>query len=156
MTESDITLHNALANLKSKIHESKATITEGHLPKVMSNAEQLTQLFQNLISNALKFRSDKRTPTVHVSAVESEHEWTFAVADNGIGMEQEHCGRIFQMFQRLNSAMEYPGTGIGLATCKKIAEHHGGRIWAESQLDVGSTFSFTLPKSTIPTSRSDR
>ncbi len=156
VTESDISLHGALANLKHKILEANATIAEGHLPKVMSNTEQLTQLFQNLISNALKFRSDKRTPTIHVSAVESEHEWTFAVADNGIGMNREHFERIFQLFQRLNPATKYPGTGIGLATCKKIAEHHGGRIWVESQCDVGSTFYFTLPKSTIPFSRSGR
>ncbi len=156
LAESDISLHNALANLKHKIEEAKATITEDHLPKVIANAEQLTQLFQNLISNALKFRSDKRPATVHVSAVESEHEWTFAVADNGIGMEQEHFGKIFQMFQRLNSAKQYPGTGIGLATCKKIVEHHSGRIWVESQLDVGSTFSFTLPKSTTLSSASGR
>ncbi len=156
VTESDISLHNALANLKSKIDEAKATITEGHLPKVMSNAEQLTQLFQNLIANAVKFRSDKRAPTVHVSAAEADHEWVFAVRDNGIGINQEHFGRIFQMFQRLNSSNTFPGTGIGLATCKKIAEHHGGRIWVESQLDVGSTFYFTLPKSTSPSSRSGR
>ncbi len=156
MTESDISLHGALANLKRKINEAKATITEGHLPQVMSNAEQLTQLFQNLLGNALKFRSNKRPPTVHVSAAESESEWTFAVADNGIGMEPEDFGRIFQLFQRLNTAQEYPGTGIGLATCKKIAEHHGGRIWVESQPDVGSTFYFTLPKSTAQSSRLGR
>ncbi len=156
VTESDISLHGALANLKHKILEANATITEGHLPKVMTNTAQLTQLFQNLISNALKFHSDKRTPAIHVSAVESEHEWTFAVTDNGIGMNQEHFAKIFQMFQRLNSATEYPGTGIGLATCKKIAEHHGGRIWVESQFDVGTTFYFTLPKSTTPSSRSSR
>ncbi len=155
-TESDVSLHNALAILKRKIKEAKASITEGHLPKVMSNAEQLTQLFQNLLGNALKFRSDKRSPTVHVSAVESEHEWTFAVADNGIGMEAEHFEKIFQLFQRLNAASEYPGTGIGLATCKKIVEHHGGRIWVESQLDVGSTFYFTLPKSALISTRSGR
>ncbi len=156
VTESDISLRGALDNLKHKITEAHATISQGYLPKVLSNTEQLTQLFQNLIANALKFRSDKRSPTVHVSAEETEHEWTFAVADNGIGMEQEHLGRIFQLFQRLNSAEAYPGTGIGLATCKKIVEHHGGRIWVESHIDVGSTFYFTLPKSKVPPRASGR
>jgi len=144
--DSALPLQSALANLTNKIQEAEATITEGPLPRVNADANQLNQLLQNLLGNALKFRSDKRPLVIHVSAIESTTEFTFTVADNGIGMDQDGCGRIFQLFQRLNNAQEYPGTGIGLATCRKILEHHRGRIWVESKPDVGSTFHFTLPK----------
>ncbi len=144
--ESAVPLHSALANLTSKIQEAEATITEGPLPRINADANQLNQLFQNLLGNALKFRSDKRPQVIHVSAIESNIEWTFAIADNGIGMDKEGCGKIFQLFQRLHNAQQYPGTGIGLATCRKILDHHRGRIWVESIPDVGSTFYFTLPK----------
>jgi len=144
--ESAVPLHSALANLTSKIQEAEATITEGPLPRINADANQLNQLFQNLLGNALKFRSDKRPQAIHVSAIESNIEWTFAIADNGIGMDKEGCGKIFQLFQRLHNAQQYPGTGIGLATCRKILDHHRGRIWVESSPDVGSTFYFTLPK----------
>jgi chemotaxis family two-component system sensor kinase Cph1 len=116
------------------------------MPRLMANAEQLLQVFQNLLGNALKFRSDKRTPTLHVSAEESENEWTFAVADNGIGMAANHTSNLFILFHRLNPDGRYPGFGIGLALCKKIIESHGGRIWVESKPDVGSTFFFTIKK----------
>jgi len=144
--ESAVPLQSALANLTNKIQEAEATITEGPLPRINADANQLNQLFQNLLGNALKFRSAKRPLVIHVSAIESETEGTFAVADNGIGMDKEGCGKIFQLFQRLNTAQQYPGTGIGLATCRKILEHHRGRIVVESKPDVGSTFYFTMPK----------
>jgi len=144
--DSAVSLQSALANLTNKIEEAEATITEGPLPRVNADANQLNQLFQNLLGNALKFRSDKRPHAIHVSAIESTSEWTFAVADNGIGMDKEGCEKIFQLFQRLNNAQQYPGTGIGLATCRKILDHHRGRIWVDSKPDVGSTFYFTLLK----------
>ena len=144
--DSSTALSNAVANLKVKIADAKATILDGPLPIITANVNQLSQLFQNLLSNAIKFQSDQRACFIQVRADESESEWTFSIADNGIGMDQEHLPRIFQLFQRLHARDKYPGSGIGLATCKKIVEHHGGRIWVESKPDVGSTFFFTLPK----------
>ncbi len=144
--DSSIAFKNAVRDLHMKIEESHATIVENALPHVQANQGQLTQLFQNLLSNAMKFHSPQRLPIIQVSVVESESEWTFALADNGIGMEEKNCSKIFQLFQRVHSDRHVDGCGIGLATCKKIAEHHGGRIWVESQWDVGSTFFFTLPK----------
>ena len=145
--DSHAAVRSALANLRRKIEAATATITVDPLPRVMANPHLLALLFQNLISNALKFRSEDRQVTIRVSAVESEREVTFAVADNGIGMAETHFARAFQLFQRLNPAEQYSGAGIGLATCKKIVEHHDGRIWIESKLDVGTTFFFSLPRS---------
>jgi len=144
--DSAITLKNAIADLKIKIEESKTTIVERALPHVHANQMQLTQLFQNLLSNAIKFRSQERLPVITISATESETTWTFAVTDNGMGMEQDHCVKIFQLFKRVHIDSHIDGCGIGLATCKKIIDHHGGRIWVKSQINVGSTFFFTLPK----------
>ena len=144
--DSSIAFRNAVLDLKLTIEDAQVKIVENALPRVLANKSQLTQLFQNLLSNAIKFRSHKRLPVIQVSVVETERIWTFAVADNGIGMEEKDSSKIFQLFQRIHSDRQVDGCGIGLATCRKIAEHHGGRIWVESQRDVGSTFYFTLPK----------
>ena len=136
-------LDNVLSNLTVAIAESNAVITREPLPTVNGNPSQLTQLFQNLISNALKFRGEY-LPEICIGAAFKADEWVFSVADNGIGMESQYCERIFRVFQRLHTRAEYPGTGIGLAICKKVAERHGGRIWVESQPNRGSTFYFTI------------
>jgi len=138
-------LGQALANLGTAIRESVALVTNDDLPKVLADESQLVQLFQNLVGNAIKFRG-KEPPRVHVSAVPQGKEWLFAVRDNGIGIAQEYHERIFSIFQRLHSREDYPGTGIGLALCKRIVERHGGTIRVESEPGSGSTFFFTLPK----------
>jgi hypothetical protein len=143
-------LDQALANLEAAIAETGAVISRDRLPVVKADAAQLTQLFQNLISNAIKFRS-QQPPSINISVRRDEGNWLFSVKDNGIGMQPEYFERIFVIFQRLHTRNEYPGTGIGLAICKKIVERHGGRIFVESQPGQGSTFSFTLPdKGTHP------
>src|SRR5262249_45624182 len=134
----------ALVNLHEAIDESGAGITHGVLPVVPADPLQLMQLFQNLIGNALKYRGDRR-PQIHVAAEAGEREWVFSVRDNGIGIDPRFRERIFVIFQRLHTRLEYPGTGIGLALCKRIVERHGGRIWVESEPGTGSTFSFSLP-----------
>lgn len=134
----------ALANLMMPISEHQAVITSDPLPQVYADATQLTQLFQNLIGNAIKFCSET-PPRVHIQAQDQKEEWLFSVQDNGIGIEAEYTERIFVIFQRLHSRTEYPGTGIGLAISKKIVERHGGRIWVESEPGKGSIFYFTLP-----------
>ncbi len=106
----------------------------------------MAQLLQNLFSNAIKFKSDTRILVISIAANEADREWVFSVADNGIGIRAEDTERIFKLFQRVHSAVQYPGTGIGLATCKKITDRHGGRLWVESTLDVGTTFFFSMPK----------
>jgi len=111
----------------------------------MADEVQLGRVFQNLIGNAIKFRGDE-PPRIHVSAEEQENEWRFAVRDNAIGIKPRHHDRIFAVFQRLHGRSAYPGTGIGLAICKRIVERHGGRIWVESELGKGSTFYFTMPR----------
>jgi len=138
-------LRRAIANLRAAISESAASVSNDALPAVLGDDVQLAQLFQNLIGNALKFRSAS-VPRIHVSCAEKENEFEFAVADNGIGIEPQYFERIFMVFQRLHNKGEYPGTGIGLAICKKVVERHGGRIWVDSTPGGGSTFRFTLPK----------
>lgn len=137
--------NTAQDNLQRSIKESNAQIIVGPLPEVFGDATQLTQLFQNLIGNAIKYRNEHR-PEIRVSATPDGSKWTFAVQDNGIGIEPQYSERIFQMFQRLHTRKEYSGTGIGLAVCRKIVERHGGKIWVESQPGQGSTFLFTIPR----------
>jgi len=143
--EVEAPLRRAISNLRTAIEESSAAVTWDPLPTASADDMQLTQLFQNLIGNALKFRSSS-VPRIHVAAKELDAEWEFAVADNGIGIEPQYFERIFMVFQRLHNKTEYPGTGIGLAICKKVVERHGGRIWVTSQPGAGSSFHFTLPK----------
>ncbi len=136
----------ATANLAAATEECGATVEwPADLPTVSGNSGELVRLFQNLIGNALKYRAPDRVPTVTLSCQEQDGEWVFAVKDNGIGIAPEHFNRIFMVFQRLHGRGAYEGTGIGLAICKKIVEHHGGRIWVESVPGEGSRFSFTLP-----------
>ncbi|MBC8252865.1 MAG: HAMP domain-containing protein, partial [Ardenticatenia bacterium] len=146
-------LDEARAILSPGIEESNALVTNDDLPTVMADEAQLVQLFQNLIGNAIKFRGEE-PPRVHISA---QHlppspgedrgggEWLFSVRDNGIGIDPQYQERIFVIFQRLHGREEYPGSGIGLAICKRIVERHGGRIWVESELGEGTTFYFTMP-----------
>jgi len=143
-TNSGAVLQAALTNLKIAIEEASAMVTHDPLPTVRADAMQLCQLFQNLLGNALKFHGPA-PPRIHVSAQKADYEWRFSVRDTGIGIDPQHAERIFVIFQRLHSGAEYPGTGIGLAISKKIAERHGGRMWVESEPGKGATFFFTLP-----------
>lgn len=143
-TDVEPVLREALAVLDTALQESGASVTFDPLPTVTADPSQLEQLFHNLIGNAIKFRGTE-LPHVHVSAEQKNHQWVFSVQDNGIGIDPQHAERIFAVFQRLHTRAEYPGTGIGLAICKKIVEHYGGRIWLESQPGKGATFYFTLP-----------
>jgi len=143
-TDSEAVLALSLNDLKLAIEENGVLVTHDPLPTVMADHSQLGQLFQNLIGNAIKFRSNE-PPRVHLSASRNGNGWTFSVTDNGIGIAAEYSERIFVIFQRLHSRKEYAGTGIGLAICKKIVERHGGRIWMESEVGKGATFYFILP-----------
>ena len=138
-----VVVERALANLHATIEERGALVTHGALPTVAADATQLSQVFQNLIGNAIKYC--RETPRITISAQRDGADWLFCVRDNGIGMDAADAGRIFDLFQRAHAAKEYPGTGIGLAICKKTIERHGGRIWAESCVGQGTTFKFTLP-----------
>jgi PAS domain S-box-containing protein len=132
-----------IGDLAAAIEESGGEISYADLPVVFGDRTQLRQLFQNLIANAIKFHGE-RGPRVEVSATPTGNGWTFAVRDNGIGIESQYVDRIFALFQRLHTRADYPGTGIGLAICKKIVERHHGRIWLESEPGQGSTFLFTI------------
>lgn len=144
LTDCEEVLAQTLTHLQVAIQEANATISHDPLPQVMGDATQLVQLFQNLIGNAIKFRSEA-PPRIHVGVERGENEWVFSVSDNGIGIKPQYTERIFGIFQRLHTRAEYPGSGIGLALCRKIVERHGGRIWVESKPGEGSTFYFTIP-----------
>jgi light-regulated signal transduction histidine kinase (bacteriophytochrome) len=130
--------------LKMSIDESGATITRDPLPQIRADEQLIIQLFQNLIGNAIKYRSERK-PEIHVGAIREGGQWVFSVRDNGIGIDAKYLGRIFVIFQRLHNREKYPGTGIGLAICKKVVQRHGGRIWVESELGKGTTFYFSIP-----------
>jgi PAS domain S-box-containing protein len=145
IVDSSQSVAEALRNLKVRIEENGATVNAAGLPVVFVDRNQLTQVFQNLIGNAVKFKGEK-PPVVDITARDQGELFEFTVSDNGIGFDQKHADRIFTIFQRLNSREQYEGTGIGLSICKKIVERHGGKIWAESSVGQGATFRFTLPK----------
>ena len=144
--DSKAALDKALANLRLVIGETGAQIVCAPLPALNADGSQLTQLLQNLIGNALKFRG-AYSPRIEIGAEQQDGEWVFHVRDNGIGIAPEYFERIFLMFQRLHNKREYPGTGIGLTICKKIVERHSGRIWIESEPGKGTTFYFSIPAS---------
>ena len=142
-TDSDALLDRVLDGLRVAVEENQAKITHDSLPKVMADPMQLGQLFQNLLTNAMKFHGAD-SPRIHIAARKAGKMWEFSFRDNGIGIAEEHAERIFVIFQRLHTKTEYPGTGIGLAICKKIVERHGGRIWVEPTKGGGTTFCFTV------------
>jgi light-regulated signal transduction histidine kinase (bacteriophytochrome) len=139
------TVDEALFNLEIAIEENDAIVVVDSLPQIHGDSSQMVQLFQNIIGNAIKYRSEK-IPEIHISASEGDQEWIFKIEDNGIGIQPEYNERIFQIFQRLHGSHAYSGTGIGLAICKKIVELHGGSIWVNSKPGEGSIFYFTIPK----------
>lgn len=147
-TDTEELINQVCANLAHSIDESGATVSHDPLPMVCAHPQMLIHLFQNLISNALKF-SGGRPPIVHVRAQRQDDHWVFSVSDQGIGIEKSHFDRIFHLFQRLHTREEYTGTGLGLAICLKVVERHGGIIWVESTLGKGSTFFFTLPAASL-------
>jgi signal transduction histidine kinase len=142
----NLLLNDVLNDMAISIEESNASIELGQLPVVSGNYSELKSLFQNLLSNAIKFKKTEGPLIISIKAEENNFEWIFAIQDNGIGIEQQYQERIFSIFQRLHSKKRYPGTGIGLARCKKIIETHRGKIWVESEQEAGSTFYFTIPK----------
>jgi len=143
-------LQTVMANLNTAIEDSKAEIVYGHLPTLFADETQLTQLFQNLIVNAIKFRRPEEALRIHISSKRLDGAWQFSIRDNGIGIEPQYFERIFVIFQRLHGREEYAGTGIGLALSKKIVERHGGRIWVESDFGKGSIFHFLIPEERGP------
>ncbi len=145
LTKIEDALQHALGNLRGRISDTQAVIVADAMPSIVADSTQLMQLFQNLIANAIKFCKPNETPHVHIGVERLEDEWLFSVQDNGIGLDPQFADRIFVIFQRLHTRDEYPGSGMGLAICKKIVECHRGRIWVESQVGEGATFKFTIP-----------
>jgi PAS domain S-box-containing protein len=141
----NLILDEVTANLHATVTQNNASIEAGDLPTVVADKSQITQLFQNLISNALKYKRADQSPQIKITASRVPGGYQFAIADNGIGMDMIYAEKIFVIFQRLHTKEEYPGSGVGLALCKKIVERHGGDIWLQSQPNRGSTFFFTLP-----------
>ena len=144
-TDLNDTMEIIRQNLQESIEHSGAQITTQNLPVVLANPIRIMRVLQNLVGNALKYQKADNTPKIHISAEEKDGAWLISVKDNGIGMKQEYCDKIFEPFKRLHGKEEYMGTGMGLAICRKIIEFKDGKIWAESELDKGSTFYFTLP-----------
>jgi PAS domain S-box-containing protein len=144
-TDCSAVFRSVCTNLRKAIEECDAQVSAEPLPTVAVHESELLQVLQNLIGNAIKFRRVDTAPRVHVAARVQGSEWLFGIRDNGIGIDSQHAERIFLVFQRLHGRNKYPGTGIGLAICKKVVERHGGRIWVESEPGQGSTFYFTLP-----------
>ncbi|MFH1532594.1 MAG: ATP-binding protein, partial [Pseudomonadota bacterium] len=136
---------DALLNLSSPIHESSAAVERGRLPRVQVDPTLVTQLYQNLIGNAVKFRAPDRDPRISLTAAINGGEVILGVTDNGIGIDQKFAEHIFEPFRRLHSDSEFEGSGIGLSICRKVVERHGGRLWMESSEGEGSCFLFTLP-----------
>jgi light-regulated signal transduction histidine kinase (bacteriophytochrome) len=143
-TDAGVALNEALSHLAAVIEEHRAKVVFSTLPTVRVAEVHLTQLLQNLVGNAVKYRAE-RTPEIRIGAVRRGNMWEFFVADNGIGIEDEYKEQIFGIFKRLHHNHKYSGTGIGLAICQRIVQRAGGRIWVESQPGQGSTFFFTLP-----------
>jgi PAS domain S-box-containing protein len=141
----DENMETALSQLKAAIDDSSALVTHDPLPEIEADQGQMVRLFVNLIGNALKYRKPNVRPEIHVSSKEMESEWLIAIQDNGIGFDPKHAQDIFKPFKRLHSKEKYEGSGVGLAICQRIVANHGGRIWAESKIDEGTTFFFTLP-----------
>ena len=142
----NLLMDKVLSGMKNTIVDEKAQIIYDELPTVRCDSSQLGQVFQNLISNSIKFH--KTTPKIHISARETPEEWILVVSDEGIGIDPKHQEQIFDVFKRLHTRNEYPGTGIGLSICKRVVDRHNGKIWVESELGQGSSFYFTLPKKT--------
>ena len=144
-TDCESVLDDAIQNVRSLVEESGAVITRERLPQVMGDPIQLTRLFQNLVVNSIKYRSDP-APRIHIAAAGSGGEWIFSVKDNGIGIEPQYAEKIFGIFKCLQPRDQSSGSGMGLAICRKIVTRHEGRIWVESALGKGATFYFTLPR----------
>jgi light-regulated signal transduction histidine kinase (bacteriophytochrome) len=138
-------LGQVISNLQLLITENAVLITIDDLPVIKADASQILRVFQNLIENAIKFHKKTELPKIHISSTKQDKMYQFSVTDNGIGIEKQYHDRVFIVFQRLHSAKDYPGTGIGLSICKRIVERHGGTIWFESTVNEGATFYFTIP-----------
>ena len=143
--ETGAVVARVIESLQAQDGSREVRFDVGPLPRVLGDEQQLGQLFQNLIGNAIKFVPEDRVAEVRISAERAAHAWRFGIADNGIGLDPAHADRIFRMFQRLHTRDDYPGTGIGLAIAKKVVERHGGEIWAQPHAAGGSEFGFTLP-----------
>lgn len=142
----NIIFKDIMDDLNLMIHENHAIVHASNLPELIGNKNEIKQLFQNLIVNAIKFKQKDKPPVINIYCEEDQEDWKFSFSDNGIGIRKDHLDKIFLIFQRLHSDESYPGTGIGLATCKKIIELYEGKIWVESIPEIGTTFFFTIPK----------
>jgi light-regulated signal transduction histidine kinase (bacteriophytochrome) len=149
-TDCRAVVEQALENLQAAVLESRATVSWNSLPVLLADAPQLTQVFQNLIANAIKFHGPE-APVIEIGAEKKDLEWVFTVSDNGIGIPSENWQDIFVIFRRLHTRTEYAGNGIGLSICKKIIDRHGGRLWVEARTQPGCCFKFTLPTEPLST-----